>query len=64
MLGNNAWKCVSFMFDEIRYELNGTEINCNINVGMTNLMKGYASYSGDFAYYMENTGFPRCLIKS
>jgi len=52
------------MFDEIRYELNGTEINRNRNVGMTNLMKGYASYSGDFAYYMENTGFPRCLIKS
>ncbi|XP_018311167.1 uncharacterized protein, partial [Mycetomoellerius zeteki] len=50
--------CVSFMFDEIRYELNSTEIDRNRNVGMTSLMKGYASYSGDFAHYMENAGFP------
>ena len=50
MLGYN---CMSFMFNEIRYELNGTEIDHNRNVGMTSLMKSYASYSGDFAHYME-----------
>ena len=27
-LGNN---CVAFIFDEIRYELNGVEIDCNRN---------------------------------
>ena len=32
--------CVVFMFDEIRYVLNGMEINRSRNVGMTNLMKG------------------------
>jgi len=28
------------MFDEIRYVLNGMEINRSRNIGMTNLMKG------------------------
>jgi len=46
------------MFDEIRYELNGTEIDHKRNVGMTSLMKSYATYSGDFAHYIENAGFP------
>jgi len=52
MLGN-----MSFVFDEIRYELNDTEIDRNKNVG-TSLIKSYASYSGDFTHYMENAGFP------
>jgi len=46
------------MFDKIRYEFNGTEIDHNRNVGITSLMKGYASYSDDFAHYMEIAGFP------
>jgi len=46
------------MFDKIRYEFNGTEIDRNRNVGITSLMKGYASYSDDFAHYMEIAGFP------
>jgi len=46
------------MFDKIRYEFNGTEIDRNRNVGITSLMKGYASYSDDFVYYMEIAGFP------
>jgi len=33
-LANN---CVAFMFDEIRYELSGMEINCNRNVGITSI---------------------------
>ncbi|XP_018405192.1 PREDICTED: uncharacterized protein LOC108781652 [Cyphomyrmex costatus] len=60
MLGNN---CVSFMFEEIRYELNGTEIDRNRNVGITSLLKGYASFSGDFAHYMENAGFPHPVFE-
>ena len=36
MLGNN---CVAFLFDEIRYELNGVEISRNRNVGITNTLK-------------------------
>ena len=53
--------CVSFMFDEIRFELNGTEIDHNRNIGITSLMKSYALYSGNFAYCLdilyENAGF-------
>ncbi|KYM95567.1 hypothetical protein ALC62_13791 [Cyphomyrmex costatus] len=33
-LGNN---CIAFMFDEIRYELNSVEIDCNRNVGITSM---------------------------
>ncbi|XP_018393221.1 PREDICTED: uncharacterized protein LOC108772226 [Cyphomyrmex costatus] len=50
--------CVAFMFEEIRYELNGTEIDRGRNVGMTSLLKGYATFSSDYAYHMENAGFP------
>jgi len=32
------------MFDEIRYELNGMEINRSKNVRITSLMKGYATF--------------------
>jgi len=39
MLINN---CVAFMFDEIRYELNGVEIDCNKNVDIITL-KNYVS---------------------
>jgi len=38
--------------------MNDTEIDRNRNVGMISLTKSYTSYSGDFAYYMENAGFP------
>ena len=30
---------------------------------MTSLMKDYASYSDDFAYYMENAGFPHPVFE-
>lgn len=36
---------VGFLFDEIRYEINGVEIDKNKNVGVTSMMKGYCSYS-------------------
>lgn len=38
---NNA---AGFLFDEIRYELNGFPIDCCKNVGITSTLKGYASY--------------------
>jgi len=40
MHGNN---CVALMFDEIRYELNGVETDCNRNVGITSIIKNYVS---------------------
>ena len=39
-LGNN---CVAFMFDEIRYELNGVEVDRNKNIGITRNIKNYMS---------------------
>ncbi|RLU18528.1 hypothetical protein DMN91_008885 [Ooceraea biroi] len=38
VLGNN---CVPFMFDEIRYELDGVKSDRNKNVGMTSTLKNY-----------------------
>ena len=38
-LGNN---CVAFIFDEIRYELNGVEIDRNRNLGITSTLKNYS----------------------
>ena len=35
--------CVAFMFDEIRYELNGVEIDRNRNVGITSTIKNFIS---------------------
>ena len=32
---------VTFMFDEIQYELNGVDINPNRNVRITNTLKNY-----------------------
>lgn len=39
-MGNN---CVAFMFDEMRYELDGVEIDRNRNVGITSAIKNYIS---------------------
>jgi len=53
-LGNN---CVAFMFDEIRYELNGVEIDRNRNVGITSTIKNYVSLTYDKALIMRNAGW-------
>jgi len=53
-IGSN---CVTFMFDEIRYELNVAEIDCNRNVGITSTLKSYASFSSDNTM-MHNAGLP------
>ncbi|XP_020296659.1 uncharacterized protein LOC109861430 [Pseudomyrmex gracilis] len=50
-LGNN---CVAFMFDEIRYELNGMEIDFNRNVGITSTIKNYVSLTHDKSMAMKN----------
>ena len=53
-LGNN---CIAFMFDEIRYELNGVEIDRNRNVGITSTIKNYVSLTYDKAQFLRNAGW-------
>ncbi|XP_044575218.1 uncharacterized protein LOC123259024 [Cotesia glomerata] len=48
---------VCHMFEEIRYELNGVEIDRCKNVGITSLMKGYASLSPGQQNILENAGW-------
>ncbi|KYN19768.1 hypothetical protein ALC57_07921 [Trachymyrmex cornetzi] len=52
-LGNN---CVAFIFDEIRYELNGVEIDRNRNVGITSTLKNYVTVSSDRSVILRNAG--------
>ena len=54
LIGNN---CVAFMFDEIRYELDGVEIDRNRNVGITSTLKNYVSLSYDKGMIMQNAGW-------
>ncbi|RLU16025.1 hypothetical protein DMN91_011783 [Ooceraea biroi] len=53
-LGNN---CVAFMFDEIRYELDGVEIDRNRNVGITSTLKNYTTLSPNRALILTNGGW-------
>ncbi|XP_018398461.1 PREDICTED: uncharacterized protein LOC108776361 [Cyphomyrmex costatus] len=53
-LGNN---CVAFMFDEIRYELDGVEIDRNRNVGVTSTIKNYATVTSDRSVILRNAGW-------
>ena len=53
-LGNN---CMAFLFDEIRYELNGVEIDRNRNVGITSTLKNYVSLTSGEDKNMENAGW-------
>lgn len=45
------------MFDEIRYELNGVEIDRNRNVGITSTIKNYVSLTYDKALILQNAGW-------
>jgi hypothetical protein len=45
VLPNYINNFAAFLFDEIRYELNGFEIDRCKNVGITSTMKGYSSFS-------------------
>lgn len=44
---NRIWNFCSFLFNDIRYELNGVEIDHCKNVGMTTCMKSYISFDSD-----------------
>ena len=48
---------VALMFDEIRYELDGVEIDRNRNVGITSLIKNYVTISSDRSVIMRNAGW-------
>jgi len=54
ILGNN---CIAFMFDEIRYELDGMEIDRNRNVGITNTLKNYVTVSSNRSVILRNAGW-------
>ena len=54
VLDNN---CVAFMFDEIRYELNGVEIDRCRNPGITTTLKNYVSLSADRSKVLANAGW-------
>lgn len=45
------------MFDEIRYELDGVEIDRNRNVGITTALKNYVTISSDRSVIMRNAGW-------
>lgn len=47
----------AFLFDEIRYEINGFEIDRCRNPGITTLMKGSVSYTYDDMLRMRNAGW-------
>ncbi|KAM0728881.1 hypothetical protein ACS0PU_004235 [Formica fusca] len=53
-LGNN---CIAFMFDEIRYELDGVEMDRSRNVGITSTLKNYVTISSDKTVIMRNAGW-------
>lgn len=53
-LSNN---CAAFMFDEIRYELNGVEVDRNRNVGITSTLKNYASLTCNRGIMLKNAGW-------
>ncbi|XP_070170711.1 uncharacterized protein [Polyergus mexicanus] len=54
ILGNN---CVTFMFDELRYELDGVEIDRNRNVGITSTIKIYVSLTAERGKIVGNAAW-------
>lgn len=49
--------CITFMFDEIRYELDGVEIDKNRNVGITSTIKNYISLTKEKGMLLQNAGW-------
>jgi len=45
------------MFDEIRYELDGVEIDCNRNVDITSTLKNYVTISSERSVIAKNIGW-------
>jgi len=54
ILGNN---CIVFTFDEIRYELDGVQIDHNRNVEITSTLKNYVTISSDRSVILRNAGW-------
>ncbi|XP_071570611.1 uncharacterized protein [Temnothorax nylanderi] len=54
VLGTN---CVAFMFEEIRYELDGVEIDRCRNVRITSTLKNYVTVSSDRSVILRNAGW-------
>ena len=48
---------ICHLFEEARYELNGTEIDKTKNLGLTSVMKNYVSMSPGQSRMMENAGW-------
>ncbi|XP_066590822.1 uncharacterized protein [Prorops nasuta] len=59
-LDNN---CMAFLFDEIRYELDGVEIDQCRNVGITTSIKNYLSVGSINKNYIENAGWCHEALK-
>ena len=55
---------VALMFDEIRYELDGVEIDRNRNVGITSLIKNYVTISSDRSVIMRNAGWDTPSVRN
>lgn len=53
-LTNNPF---AFLFEEIRYELNGFELDKVRNVGITSTMKGYVSYGENESKSLQTAGW-------
>lgn len=49
--------CIAFLFDEIRYELNGVEIDKCKNPGITSTMKGFVSFSESESSKLIHSGW-------
>ncbi|RLU16911.1 hypothetical protein DMN91_010980, partial [Ooceraea biroi] len=49
--------CAAFLFDEIRYELNGVEIDRSRNVGATSTLKNYVSLTHAHCNILQNAGW-------
>nr|XP_012235934.1 PREDICTED: uncharacterized protein LOC105680080 [Linepithema humile] len=54
IIGNN---CVAFMFDEMRYELDGVEIDRNRNVGITSTIKNYISLTTEKSKMLKHASW-------
>ena len=54
LIGN----AICFLFDEIRYELDGIEIGRCKNTGLTSIIKGYVFSTPNQLHYAENAGWP------
>lgn len=48
---------VAFMFSDIRYLINGVQVDSVRNVGITSCMKGYLSFSPSDVLKLENAGW-------